>query len=541
MVPTEAALVAGASGRGEKPPTAGRKKSPVVAPSLIRVQPHGAVVVVAIGAALRVFDTSSQQPVSLADTTVPGRHGDVIRAAAFDGSGRLFASAGDDKLVKVWDASSWACLRTWRTGKKVSAAVFSHDGRWLLVADKFGVVSVLPTAPPPAEVAVEIAQPSQLLAHCCSIITCLASSLDGRFVASGDRDFKVRVSVFPPEPFHGAPEIESFCLGHSLFVTCVAFVGPTPAQPSGCLLSGGGDGTVRLWEPLSGQQLCNVTLAAPPKDETGGEAMELRGSERAVVAMAVAPDQHCVAVSMESLEEVVLLACNPSAGQLIVKQRVCLKGVGPPSSLAFSSQGELWLVAGAAEALETDDQASTPEASAAAEQRAHEIAQAAVARVGVLAPRGSEKGHPAFAAAAAAEVANPILATCSPSDVGPTMPEPGISAAYLQPPAGPLNQGAQPDGSSGLLGGIRQQEETDLRIPYYSLVPDAGIPGGPMLLEILQGRRQCTLDMAGSLVKEAELAMKYALSKRGYTQEERETRKRMRNDHRLQRINCQKS
>ena len=40
----------------------------------------------------------------------------------------------------------------------------------------------------------------------------------------------------------GAPEIQAFCLGHTAFVTCSAFVGDE-AQPR--LLTGSGDGTVR--------------------------------------------------------------------------------------------------------------------------------------------------------------------------------------------------------------------------------------------------------------------------------------------------------
>jgi hypothetical protein len=126
---------------------------------------------------------------------------------------------------------------------------FSHNGEWLLYADKFGVVYVVSTKsiehnPPPE-------QSVQLLAHCCSIITsmvcmlrtlclvlmlglkiesCIAwllfggrscrsvtrncmpalvldllttllfddqeCSVDGRFVITGDRDFKIRVRFY---------------------------------------------------------------------------------------------------------------------------------------------------------------------------------------------------------------------------------------------------------------------------------------------------------------------------------------------------------
>ncbi|CAL5326702.1 unnamed protein product [Camellia sinensis] len=38
---------------------------------------------------------------------------------------------------------------------------------------------------------------------------------DGRFIVSADRDFKIRVTVFPKKPLDGAHEIQSFCLGHT--------------------------------------------------------------------------------------------------------------------------------------------------------------------------------------------------------------------------------------------------------------------------------------------------------------------------------------
>ena len=38
-------------------------------------------------------------------------HEDSIRAIKFNRQGKLFASAGDDKLVKLWDTESWQCIK----------------------------------------------------------------------------------------------------------------------------------------------------------------------------------------------------------------------------------------------------------------------------------------------------------------------------------------------------------------------------------------------------------------------------------------------
>jgi hypothetical protein len=63
----------------------------------------------------------------------------------------------------------------------------------------------------------------------------------------------VRVSCLPTDVSAGAHEIMSFCQGHRNFVTAVALVG-------GLVVSGGGDGTLRLWNPLDGTLLHTLAL-----------------------------------------------------------------------------------------------------------------------------------------------------------------------------------------------------------------------------------------------------------------------------------------
>jgi len=53
-----------------------------------------------------------EEPVQVQDDTQPAGHGDAIRAVAFDLHNSLFASVGDDKLVKLWDATAWTCIKT---------------------------------------------------------------------------------------------------------------------------------------------------------------------------------------------------------------------------------------------------------------------------------------------------------------------------------------------------------------------------------------------------------------------------------------------
>lgn len=235
------------------------KKDIEVAPALIAVHPDQCSVAVAVGHHLRVFDLLAGSAVSLTDDSDASPfHTDNIRAIRFGAKGKLFVSAGDDKTVKVWSTQSWRCITSVSSEKRVSAVAISDDGTYVCFADKFGLVWIVDLDPPLRD-----KKPAPLLSHYCSIITSLEFSPHGRFILSADRDFKIRVTCFPKNPLNGAHQIQSFCLGHTEFVSCLAFV-QAQECPQGLLLSGSGDATVRLWNVDSGALLdtCEVATKA---------------------------------------------------------------------------------------------------------------------------------------------------------------------------------------------------------------------------------------------------------------------------------------
>ncbi|CAL5388883.1 unnamed protein product [Camellia sinensis] len=99
--------------------------------------------------------------------------------------------------------------------KRVSAFAISNDGLFVCFADKFGVVWFVDLDGFHENQALASNKAEPILAHYCSIITSLEFSPDGRFIISADRDFKIRVTLFPKKPLDGAHEIQSFCLGQS--------------------------------------------------------------------------------------------------------------------------------------------------------------------------------------------------------------------------------------------------------------------------------------------------------------------------------------
>ncbi|XP_066310095.1 uncharacterized protein [Miscanthus floridulus] len=65
--------------------------------------------------------------VSLSDDCGHRSHSDTIRGICFSVSGALFASAGDDRLVKVWKTDLWRCIQTITSEKRVSAVAISKN------------------------------------------------------------------------------------------------------------------------------------------------------------------------------------------------------------------------------------------------------------------------------------------------------------------------------------------------------------------------------------------------------------------------------
>jgi hypothetical protein len=311
-------------GKGGPGENWGKEEMRQAASPLIASHPSGALVAVAFGATVRVYhlaldrlvalasdldadaaiasdqppgaDASAPAPAADPAADPPAWHSDVIRAIRFDPTGRFMLTAGDDKLARVWRvhldhpaAPAVRCVRRALLPKKLCAACFSDDGEHALFANKFGDVHALATTtPPPAHAPAPGSNPTAndddaapedaaaggatfLLGHCCSIITDACVLPGTNLVCTSDRDHKVRVSVLPTTAplAEGSHEIQSFCHGHTAFVACVASTLGSKDAPgrAGKIVTGGGDGTVRLWNAEDGVMLDAVTLAEPHADE----------------------------------------------------------------------------------------------------------------------------------------------------------------------------------------------------------------------------------------------------------------------------------
>ncbi|KAL0389486.1 UNVERIFIED_CONTAM: tRNA (guanine-N(7)-)-methyltransferase non-catalytic subunit WDR4 [Sesamum calycinum] len=240
--------------------------------------------------------------------------------------------------------------------KRVTSLAISGDGMFVCFADKFGVVYVVDIGDCNYENTAPVNKKAvPILSHYCSIITRLEFSPDGKYIITADRDFKIRVTVFPKQPLNGAHEIQSFCLGHTEFVSCLAFIS-CEDYAQGLLVSGSGDSTVRLWDYASGCLLdtCDV----------GAEAGLLHSNQRleevlpAITDLCATADGSLVAVAVQSLPGIMLLGCSFSTRTLSVVKVVSVEGETfiPTSIGAAPSFPLLWMVMGAS-SLQSNDSA----------------------------------------------------------------------------------------------------------------------------------------------------------------------------------------
>ncbi|XP_078712317.1 tRNA (guanine-N(7)-)-methyltransferase non-catalytic subunit WDR4 isoform X2 [Lampetra fluviatilis] len=221
------------------------------------------------------FDTRSDTQGQAPGTVSAGAQG-LILAACLSSRGDLIAIADDFKRLSVFRVrSSWERLFSCSVPRCCTALALVPDGHpapsgenggardaaggaIVLAADRAGDVYHFRVTPgSPAQIAEEAVNGQPLLGHL-SMLLDLAVTEDARFVVTSDRDEKVRVSLLD------APHnIHTFCLGHTAFVSRVTLMKNHPDK----LLTGSGDGTVRLWDLTSGREISSCNLNPSPDEQ----------------------------------------------------------------------------------------------------------------------------------------------------------------------------------------------------------------------------------------------------------------------------------
>eukprot|EP00178_Gracilaria_changii_P023720 TRINITY_DN716_c0_g1_i2.p2 TRINITY_DN716_c0_g1~~TRINITY_DN716_c0_g1_i2.p2 ORF type:complete len:383 (-),score=63.60 TRINITY_DN716_c0_g1_i2:2053-3201(-) len=162
----------------------------------------------------------------------------------------LLAVATLQKQVTIFDRIDrhWQSRCTHTLPKRITALAIDDAATHVVVSDAVGDVYRLPLDQHLNLKHDDVQQRCLLLGHF-STITDI--SLTSSFIATADRDNKIRVSRYP-----SSYVIEAFCLSHTQFVTTLQWT-----LLSNVLLSAAGDGTIRLWDGANGKLLDCLQLS----------------------------------------------------------------------------------------------------------------------------------------------------------------------------------------------------------------------------------------------------------------------------------------
>lgn len=215
-------------------------------------------IVVASGTKLVVVSTSTG---TVQTTTTLSAAALAVHAAL-----GYLAVGTDDKRLHLYQLPACTLVTSIDILKRCASLVITEvDGQvQVLVADKFAEVWAYPVSD-------QMKSRAFILQHPTSSITQMRVVPSLGKIFTSDQDEKIRVSHFP-----AAHVVSNYCLGHTAIVSSidVMLVGSFPV-----LVSGGGDGTLRSWDPTTGVLLhtieFGVTLQKRGRDSAEADQKDI--------------------------------------------------------------------------------------------------------------------------------------------------------------------------------------------------------------------------------------------------------------------------
>jgi WD40 repeat protein/serine/threonine protein kinase len=171
-------------------------------------------------------------------------HDGLVWSVAFSPDGKQLASAGQDTMVKIWDALTGKEVQTLKGhASDVVSVAFSPDGKWLASASYDRTVKLW-NLDRGQEIRTFIGHTNWVV----SVVFGLQRNQGKLILITGSHDGTVRIWDTAT-----GQEIRTPLKGHSGLVHCVA------CSPDGkSVASAGGDRLVKVWDIASGREILNL-------------------------------------------------------------------------------------------------------------------------------------------------------------------------------------------------------------------------------------------------------------------------------------------
>ncbi|KAL9979832.1 hypothetical protein ACROYT_G017551 [Oculina patagonica] len=262
-----------------------------------------------------------QQPQAFQDDTSTLGHGVMC---CFSNSGNLFALCTPQKELLIWQTSDWKLLNKREMVRRTTVILFSNKEDYIIASNKGGEVYRFFVH--------DADQEKELLLGHVSMILDMALTKDDKYLITCDRDEKIRVSCYP-----NSYNIQSFCLGNLDFVSCLGLL---PGTSQSILVSGGGDGFMRFWNPESGKQITSkmidVLTESTKEDDQKDDSMY----SPIISCLACCHKNSVVCVVTERCKTFHLYHTSQNE----VTTLPSLESNVPPWSAVFDPEGRLWCV-----------------------------------------------------------------------------------------------------------------------------------------------------------------------------------------------------